>query len=87
MELVFYVITEIVEVDCVDAFVSTNNHTTDKEEAFNMFLTRRSMLLNSKSTIRVIKDNFSEKDEYGFTKVELDTGFTIEIAFSKLELV
>ena len=41
MDLVLYVITEIVEVDCVDAFVTTNNHVKDKEEAFNMFLTRR----------------------------------------------
>ncbi len=87
MELTLYVITEIVEVDCVDAFVSTNNQTSDKSEAFNMFLTRRAMLLNSKSTLRVVKDNFSEKDEWGFTKVELETGVTIEIAFSKLELV
>lgn len=87
MELVLYVITEIVEVDCVDAVVTTNNHIKDKEEAFNMFLTRRAMLLKSKTITRVIKDNFSEKDEWGFTKVELETGATIEIAFSKLELV
>ena len=87
MDLVLYVITEIVEVDCVDAFVTTNNHVKNKEEAFNMFLTRRAMLLNSKTTKRVLRDEYSEKDEWGFTKVELGSGATVEIAFGKLELV
>lgn len=87
MNLVLYVITEIVEVDCVDAFVTTNNHVKDKEEAINMFLTRRAMLLQSKTIERVIRDEYSEKDEWGFIKVELSTGTTIEVAFGKLELV
>ena len=87
MDLVLYVITEIVEVDCVDAFVTTNNHVKNKEEAFNMFLTRRAMLLQSKTIERVLRDEYSEKDEWGFTKVELNTGTTVEVAFSKLELV
>ena len=87
MDLVLYVITEIVEVDCVDAFVTTNNHVKDKEEAFNMFLTRRAMILQSKTTKRVLRDEYSEKDEWGFTKVELGSGATLEIAFGKLELV
>ena len=87
MDLVLYVITEIVEVDCVDAFVTTNNHVKNKEEAFNMFLTRRAMLLQSKTTKRVLRDEYSEKDEWGFTKVELGSGATVEIAFGKLELV
>lgn len=83
----FYVITEIFESKLNGAYTTTNNHVRDYDEAINMFLMRSMMLMNAANCSKIIKQNFNAEEGYGFTKVELDNGCTIEIAMSKLSLV
>jgi len=83
----FYVITEIFASKLNGAYTTTNNHVKDHDEAINMFLMRSMMLMNAANCSKIIEQNFDAEECYGFTKVELDSGCTIEISLIKLSLV
>ena len=82
-----HVITEIFESKLNGAYTTTNNHVNDKKTALEMFEMRSNMLLNSANTVKVIKQHYNPDDGYGITKVELDNGCTIEIAYSEFQLI
>ena len=81
----FYSITELLTND-VETITTSNIQSKEKNEVFNMFHTRRVMLLKTYG-VTVIRDEYSEEDEWGFVKVMLDNGVTIEVAMSSVQLV
>ena len=81
----FYSITELLTND-VETITTSNIQSKEKDEVFNMFHTRRAMLLKTYG-VTVIRDEYSEEDEWGFVKVMLSNGITIEVAMSSVQLV
>lgn len=81
----FYSITELMTND-VETITLTNIQSKEKDEVFSMFHTRRAMLLKTHG-ITIIRDEYSEKDKWGFVKVMLDNGVTIEVAMGSVQLV
>ena len=81
----FYSITELLTND-VETITTSNVHSKEKDEVFNMFHIRRAMLLKTYG-VTVIRDEYSEEDEWGFIKVMLGNGVTIEVAMSSVQLV
>ena len=81
----FYSITELMTND-METITLSNIQSKEKDEVFSMFHVRRAMLLKTYG-VTVIRDEYSEKDEWGFIKVMLDNGVTIEVAMSSVQLV
>lgn len=81
----FYSITELMTND-METITLSNIQSKEKDEVFNMFHTRRAMLLKTHGTT-IIRDEYSEKDEWGFVKVMLNNGVAIEVAMSSVQLV
>ena len=82
---VFYSMTELMTND-METVTLTNVHSKEKDEIFNMFHTRKAMLLKTHG-VTIIRDEFSEKDEWGFIKVLMENGITIELAMGSVQLV
>lgn len=80
-----YTITEIFETNEGMVYTTTNNQIKDVEEAKVMFESRTAMMLQTPN-VKVLSQQYQE-NEFGFTKVELPDGSTIEIAMLKLVLV
>lgn len=80
-----YSITEIFETNEGMTYTTTNNQIKDAEQAKIMFESRTAMMLQTPN-VKVLSQQYQE-DEFGFTKVELPDGSTIEIAMLKLVLV
>ncbi len=80
-----YTITEMFETNDGMTYTTTNNQIKDAEEAKIMFEARTAMMLQTPD-IKVLSQQYQE-DEFGFTKVELPDGSTIELAMLKLVLV
>lgn len=80
-----YTITEIFETNEGMVYTTTNNQIKDAEEAKVMFESRTAMMLQTPN-VKVLSQQYQE-NEFGFTKVELPDGSTIEIAMLKLVLV
>ena len=80
-----YTLTEIFETNEGMVYTITNNQIKDAEEAKVMFESRTAMMLQTPD-VKVLSQQYQE-DEFGFTKVELPDGSTIEIAMLKLLLV
>ena len=81
-----FVISEIIEKEDDVAFMTTNNHIKSRFEAHNMFLTRRDMMVKTEGS-RIIRDEYSKDENWGFVKVMLESGTTIEVAFGSLSLI
>lgn len=80
-----YTITEIFETNEGMVYTTTNNQIKDAEKAKVMFESRTAMMLQTPN-VKVLSQQYQE-NEFGFTKVELPDGSTIEIAMLKLVLV
>ena len=80
-----YTITEIFETNEGMVYTTTNNQIKDAEEAKVMFESRTAMMLQTPN-VKVLSQQYQE-NEFGFTKVELPDGSTIEIAMLKLVLI
>ena len=80
-----YSITEMFETNEGITYTITNNQIKDAEEAKVMFETRTAMMLKT-SNIEILRQQY-EEDEFGFTKVKLEDGSTIELAMIKLVLI
>lgn len=85
MEL--YLLTEVFRSKLNGDYTTTSNNLKDKDEALNLFELRSYMITQSSNISKIIKQIYNPEECYGFTKVELNNGDTLEIRMSKLTLV
>lgn len=80
----FYIINEVIDIEDIGSFVISCNRTSDRDEAVDIFQSRRKMLLNTEG-VRVLKDNLT--DVHGIIKVMLEDGHVIELVIIETRIM
>lgn len=82
-----FIITEIVENEEGFNIYTMTNHVRDEKQALEIFEARTKSLVESKNTDRVLVQQYNPKECWGLTKVDLDSGYTIEMSMMEATLV